>query len=484
MKKFSIFILLFICAAFLYSQTFYKALEPGKNQMAVYVGSYDWGPCINKIVIKTAEKYSPEMLKLSDFEVERLLYHTDTGIRKSNGELVLTEVFTSDSKGNKIEEASNYITILTDVYPTTENSSPFPNYVSSGVFDTFYSYRVINDELDLKITNVQGFVNEGASKFSKDSFTYKEETEKKKTSVTLDYMFYLPEAASEQTKVPLILWFHSIGESGSNPYLVLFGTKATALADDTIQSYFPNGAAVLAPQCPTGWLETTDEDSMGLRYWASVDIEGSVKKVTNPLKKFFNSFTGIKEEEEEKPPLAAVSFYTEPVTELLKDFLENHPEIDRNRIYVGGCSAGGYMTMNMMIQHPEFFAAAFPTCEYYLDSKITNKQLKALAEKPLWFTYAENDETVKPKNNSIPTIKRLKEAGAKNLKVTSFPDVIDATGQVLKNREAKEGDRDFGLPYEYDGHSSWIYLLNDQCRDEDGKSLFEWLNRQVLTVEK
>ena len=31
------------------------------------------------------------------------------------------------------------------------------------------------------------------------------------------------------------------------------------------------------------------------------------------------------------------------------DFLKKHPEIDRDRIYVGGCSAGGYMTMNMMI---------------------------------------------------------------------------------------------------------------------------------------
>ena len=64
-----------------------------------------------------------------------------------------------------------------------------------------------------------------------------------------------------------------------------------------------------------------------------------------------------------------------------------------------------------MIQHPEIFAAAFPTCEYYLDSKISNKQIKELAKKPLWFTYAENDKTVKPKNNCIPTIERLREAG-------------------------------------------------------------------------
>ena len=159
MKRLSVLVFLFLCTGLLYSQSFYKALEPGKNQMAVYVEGCDWGPCVNKIVIKVSEKISPESLKLSDFEVERILCYRDTGLKKSNGELVLTEVFTSDSRGNKIDAASNYITILTDVYPTTENASPFPNYVSSGIFDNIYSYCVSNDELDLKITNVEGFVN-------------------------------------------------------------------------------------------------------------------------------------------------------------------------------------------------------------------------------------------------------------------------------------------------------------------------------------
>ena len=445
--------------------------------MAVYVGSYDWGPCINKIVIHTSKKYNPEALELSDFEVEHYVQHKSTGFAVSKDELTITDVFCSDSKGNKLDEASNYITLLTDVYPDAENSSPFPGYVYSGVVDNFYSYRVTNDELDLKITKVQGFVNEGASKFSKDSFTYKSQAETKEISVSLKYMFYLPETPPENKKIPLILWFHSIGESGSNPYLVLFGTKTTALADDKIQSYFKDGVAILAPQCPTGWLETQDESSPGIRYWEPVDLDGPVKKITDPLKNFLNTITGIQEKEIEEVPFAAVSFYTGPVTQLLMNFLENHPEIDRDRIYVGGCSAGGYMTMNMMIQHPEIFAAAFPTCEYYLDSKITKSQIKMLAEKPFWFTYAENDQTVKPKNNCIPTIERLREAGAKNLKVSIFPNVVDTTGTIPLNRNAKEGDKDYGLPYEYDGHYSWVYVLNDQCRDGD-ESLFSWLSKQ------
>ena len=495
MKRTVFIISLFLMTALqvLYAQSFYKSLEPGKNQMAVYVGAYDWGPCVNKIVVHTEKPLQAESLKLSDFEVERRLYHSDTGLTKSSGELTLTEVFCSDSKGNPVSGESSYFTILTDVYPEAENSSPFTGFVSSGsgMFEKLYSYRVTNDELDLKITNVQGFVSEEAARFTLGAYDYKsdglaqsgEDKGSKKVEFTLNYMYYIPELpggrASPDKKLPLILWFHSIGESGSNPYQVLFGIKTTALAGEKIQKYFENGAAVLAPQCPTGWLETVDEDNLGIRYWAPVDIDGSVKKVTNPIKKFFNGFTGIKEEEKEadgeQKPFAAVSFYTEPVTQMLMSFLEMHPEIDRRRIYVGGCSAGGYMTMNMMIQHPELFAAAFPTCEYYLDSKISKEQIRELSKKPLWFTYAENDETVKPKNTSIPTIRRLREAGAKNLKVTVFPNVTDTSGTVLKNRRAKEGDRDYGLLYEYDGHSSWIYVLNDECRDEN-LSLYEWLN--------
>ena len=488
MKRIIFSIFTVLLASSLFSQTFYKALEPGREQMAVYVGAYDWGPCINKIVINTDKKQNPETIKFSDFEVERYLYQNDTGLKKSSGELKIVAAFCSDSKGSKTDSESIYITLLTDVYPVAENSSPFPGYLSSGVFNNFYNYKVTNDELNLEITRCQGFVNESVSKFSKDTFTYKIDTETAQGTVNLQYMYYFPQEKSaepaNQEKIPLILWFHTIGESGNNPYLTLLGTRATALAEDGIQHYFENGAAILAPQCPTGWLETTEMSQFGIRYWAPVDINGSVNKVTKPVQRFFDRLRNREEKEKVTEPFAAVSYYTAPVTALLKDFLEKHPEIDRNRIYVGGASAGGYMVMNMMIQHPEFFAAAFPTCEYYLDSKITNDQIKALAEKPMWFTYAENDETVKPSNNCVPTIKRLKAAGAENLKVSKFTGVFDMSGTVLKDRDAKEGDRHYGEPYEYEGHASWIYVLNDQCHDENGLSLFDWLSQQRLRVEK
>lgn len=454
----------------LFAQRFFKSLEPNENQMVVYVGSYDWGACIEKVVINTGRIIdSKEFEKQKDdFEFLRMLYSKEANLGMKKSEIEITDAFFSDSQGNKTESNGVYITLLTEVSPTAENSSPFAGYIASGVFEKFYSFKVENDDLDIEISDLRGFVNEPATRFSENHYTYNFKGQKEGSTLDLGYLTYLPEIKKNE-KIPLILWFHTIGESGSNPYYVIFGAKASALAGDKIQSYFENGAAILAPQCPTGWLETVDQNSMGIRYWAPVDISGTAKKVSNSITKFLNKFIEAKPAptETDEKPFAAVSYYTEPITELLMDFLDSHPEIDRERIYVGGASAGGYMTMNMMIQHPELFAAAFPTCEYYLNNKITKTQIKDLAEKPLWFTYAKNDTTVKPADNCIPTIKRLREAGAKNLKVSEFENVVDPE-----------------MPYEYEGHSSWIYVLNDQCRDESGESLYAWLSRQRLHVEK
>jgi len=42
---------------------------------------------------------------------------------------------------------------------------------------------------------------------------------------------------------------------------------------------------------------------------------------------------------------------------------------DTNRIYIGGDSNGGYMTMLMIRDYPSYFAAAFPTCEALRDDQ-------------------------------------------------------------------------------------------------------------------
>ena len=49
------------------------------------------------------------------------------------------------------------------------------------------------------------------------------------------------------------------------------------------------------------------------------------------------------------------------------------------------------MTMEMILKHPDYFAIAFPICEVYEDSVITDEQIESIKAFPIWFTYAKND---------------------------------------------------------------------------------------------
>jgi hypothetical protein len=79
----------------------------------------------------------------------------------------------------------------------------------------------------------------------------------------------------------------------------------------------------------------------------------------------------------------------------------------------------------------------------------------------------------------LPTYRRLKAAGAKNVHVSYYDKVVDLSG-MFKDR--------LGRPYEYMGHFSWIYTLSDQCEyDIDGTrvmvdnspvKLWQWLGLQ------
>lgn len=51
------------------------------------------------------------------------------------------------------------------------------------------------------------------------------------------------------------------------------------------------------------------------------------------------------------------------------------------------------MTMEMILKHSDYFAIAFPICEVYEDSVITDEQIKSIKAFPIWFTYAKNDRS-------------------------------------------------------------------------------------------
>ena len=202
---------------------------------------------------------------------------------------------------------------------------------------------------------------------------------------------------------------------------------------------------VLAVQCPTMWMDTSK--GMG---------------------------TG-----------AYPSLYSDVLKSCIDNYLVQNPDVDPYRIYIGGCSNGGFMTMNMVLRNPGFFAAAYPTCEAYADANISDVQIKQLANENLWIVQSFDDTTVRPTEYCIPTYKRLMEAGAKNVWISMFENVIgtDTPGQRLM------------------GHFSWVYVFNDQVTAAQEQStgdmkpsnngggtvapqgfnnLFDWMNAQKL----
>ena len=140
------------------------------------------------------------------------------------------------------------------------------------------------------------------------------------------------------------------------------------------------------------------------------------------------------------------SIYTENLMSLIDQFVKEHQEIDPNRIYIGGCSNGGFMTMNMIINYPDYFAAAYPICEAYDDSWISDEQIQAIKDIPIWFTHALNDTTVDPQKTTLPTYERLLAVGA-DVHKSIFDDVHDTSGQYFTPE---------GNPYQYNGHWSRI----------------------------
>lgn len=278
--------------------------------------------------------------------------------------------------------------------------------------------------------------------------------------ITLTYGAYEPwSLKSDGVKNPLIIWLHGGGEGGLDVSIALLGNEVVSLIRDDIQGHFTteggeNGIYVLAVQCPTMWMNTVKGD---------VELAGTIMR---------NMTMG------ETP-----SIYSDVLKSTIDHYIEENPDVDRDRIYIGGCSNGGYMTMNMLIRHPKFFAAAYPTCEAYADANISENEIKLLANENIWIVQSADDTTVKPDVCCIPTYKRLIAAGAKNVWMSMFENVVgmDFPGSKLF------------------GHFSWCYLFNDavtasqdpataeivpsnngggQVAPQGFANIYEWMNAQ------
>ena len=390
------------------------------------VGSYEGGPAIEKAVLHFEDAVAADALTDDLFNISftsQGWFGPQTAVLgQGSGQTV----YLSDADGNEVDAATaNYVTVKYTVsygmWSFNGNLSPF-TYQTVNTWNDPATYDLdINSGKSLDINGTK--YTEFTSVTSPDEWTVPDldawdtAGTYSEGDITLTYGSYgTDDMKSDGANNPLIIWLHGAGEGGTDPSIAILGNQVTNLAKDVIQDYFVTdtvkGAYVLAPQTPTMWMDGGDGEY-------SNDV--------------------------------ASQYYVKALKGLIDAYIEDNGDIDTDRIYIGGCSNGGFMTVNMILNYPDFFAAAYPICEAYPTGDISADKVDKIKDLPIWFTHSANDNTVKIADNGTQNdvftnalYIDLINAGAKNVHYSLF-ETVNVNG------------------VNYDGHWSWIYALRDEC---------------------
>ncbi len=404
---------------------------------------FDFGPHISRVILNVGKPLQGAVLSAEQFRVsvkrtaasgEDFVWPVFMGAKPDDsmeGTRKITKLYVSDGEGTPKEEGE-YLTLCLYCDPREGIGSTI-RFDGSFNVTVNVEYRIEQTApIETKAGVIEGMVFDKSSGHRLIYGDSLRTARHEDAEIPLVYCFYRPDEADGH-KVPLLIWLHGAGEGGKEPLIAATGNKVVNLISPQIQAMF-GGAYLLAPQAPTMWMD----DGTG-----NYTKDGS-------------------------------SMYVEPLERLIADFIDAHEDIDRNRIYLGGDSNGGFMTMKMLIRNPDRYSAAFPVCEALADGAITDEDIAAIAGKPIWFTHAKDDPVVSPDVHVIPTYKRLVAAGGKNIHFTFWDHITDMTGNYFNED---------GTPYTYIGHWAWIPMLNNQCTvDFDGSPVL-WNGRPVSIVE-
>jgi predicted peptidase len=215
-------------------------------------------------------------------------------------------------------------------------------------------------------------------------------------------------------KHPLVVWLHGGGEGASlpdnyydNETTLRANRGALGFATPQAQRIF-SGAYVVAPQSTSYWLEDGDRFA--------------------PL-----------------------------IREIIRDLVRGN-SIDRERIYVAGCSNGGYMSMKMTTVYRHLFAASVPICGVVTSLQpggppvLTDTQLRQI-DTPSWLVASRDDTTVPPGPNTIHA-----------------HDLIPGSLMTLYDHVIWNG-------HQFPGHWSWIYVARNDP-SINGTHIWQWMAQQ------
>jgi predicted peptidase len=418
MKKYSLLTLLFALL------TFCSYAKPTGTYKIVVEG-FDWGAGVNKVILALNDTTS--RVNAADYTVFASRKSSTGPIADPDNKRDIVTAYVSDENGSHVKTGKN-ITLVLSVGPQIAISSPFQYQRSKGNVWVDYSLTIVQTKSGQVWGTSTGKIMPLIDQFDlTGKYTYSDK-------LTMSYATFTPKVKKD--KAPLIIWLHGGGEGGTDPTVPLLGNKAANYAAEGIQSIF-EGAFVLSPQCPGAWMHNTQ----------GVGTQGKDNDI-----------------------------YNEGLMALIKDYVKANPGIDVNRIYVGGCSNGGYMALKLIFLYPDYFAAGYISALAYKSEYIPDSDIQKIKNVPIWFVHSKDDKTTIPDITVVPVFDRLRKAGAKNVHFTYYDQVNDITNFYG------------GKGFQYNGHWSWVYLHENLPRtDLDGSpvrvngkpvTIMEWLAAQ------
>ncbi|MDO4537155.1 MAG: prolyl oligopeptidase family serine peptidase [Coriobacteriales bacterium] len=404
-----------------------SAAEGISGKYAIHIQGYDWGCGVDKATVTLDSALSSA--SAADFAVSEYKQTTDFTdqsfpvIEAEIPRTVTNATLSEDGKTLELELAcspSDGDSPLLFSMTTQLNTWSDPYYLNIATAEgSSLGKLAIDKDCVEKSTS--------ADAWTTDSFTGVDGT-------VLRYAAFTPK---EESKT-LVVWLHGLGEGGTektDPYVTILANKVVALSEDAFQQAV-GGAHVVAPQCPTYWM---DADGKGTNFSG-----GAIKA-------------------------DGTSYYLAVAEEFIDSYAK---KVGAEKIVIAGCSNGGYMTMLLAASRPTYYSCAVPICEAVPDELVSDMMISSLQNIPLYFVYSKDDTTVDPTLHEIPTIERLKAAGktADTLYVSTSDHVVDTSGKYTDEA---------GNPYQYMGHWSWIYFFNNECKAEDGTKAWDFIANNI-----
>jgi predicted peptidase len=174
-----------------------------------------------------------------------------------------------------------------------------------------------------------------------------------------DYQVYVPSKIREQSKLPVIVFLHGIGQRGEGGFV----PAREGIANTMLRNYLEQvPAIVLLPQCRRN------------RYWHDPEMD---RMVTESLRQTVSEF-----------------------------------EADEARLYLTGVSMGGFGAWHMASKHPGKFAALVPICggSPLIAADRFAPVAKGVGRTPVWVFHGAEDPIV-PVSESRRMVAALKAAG-------------------------------------------------------------------------